>query len=40
MEEDGAEEGGGCKPGMELEEGGGGPVGGRTVLKGFEEKGG
>lgn len=34
MEEDGAEEDGGCKPGIEFDEGGGGPVGGRTVLKG------
>jgi len=34
MEEDGAEEDGGCKPGIEFDEDGGGPVGGRTVLKG------
>lgn len=32
-EEDGVEDGG-CKPGIEFDEGGGGPVGGRTVLKG------
>lgn len=40
MEEDGAEEDGGCKPGIEFDGGGGGPVGGRTVLKGWDEKGG
>lgn len=44
MEEDGAEDeedgGGGCKPGIEFDEEGGGPLGGRTVLKGCEEKGG
>lgn len=34
MEEDGAEEDGGCMPGIEFDEDGGGPVGGRTVLKG------
>lgn len=34
MEEDGVEEDGGCKPGIEFDEDGGGPVGGRTVLKG------
>lgn len=39
MEEDGAEEDGGCKPGIEFEEDGGGPVGGRTVLKGCDENG-
>lgn len=33
IEEDGAEEDGGCKPGM-FDVDGGGPVGGRTVLKG------
>lgn len=32
MEEDGAEEGGGCKPGIEFDDEDG-PVGGRTVLK-------
>lgn len=39
MEEDGVEEDGGCKPGIEFEEDGGGPVGGRTVLNGCDEKG-
>lgn len=34
MEEDGVEEFGGCKPGIEFDDDGGGPVGGRTVLKG------
>lgn len=34
MEEDGAEEDGGCMPGIQFDEDGGGPVGGRTVLKG------
>lgn len=34
MEEDGVEEDGGCMPGIEFDEDGGGPVGGRTVLKG------
>lgn len=43
MEEDGAEDEGGCRAGMDADEGaggggggggGGGPVGGRTVLKG------
>ena len=35
MEEDAAEEdGGGGIPGIEFDEDGGGPVGGRTVLKG------
>lgn len=38
MEEDGAEEGG-CKPGIEFDDDGGGAVGGRTVLKGWDEKG-
>lgn len=33
-EEDGAEEGGGGKPGMAFEEDGGGPEAGRTALKG------
>lgn len=34
MEEDGAEEDGGCIPGIVFDEEEGGPVGGRTVLKG------
>lgn len=34
MEEDGAEDEGGCKPGIEFDDDGGGAVGGRTVLKG------
>lgn len=34
MEEDGAEEEGGCRPAMVLDEDGGGPVAGRTALKG------
>lgn len=38
MEEDGAEDDdGGCKLGIEFDEDGGGPFGGRTVLKGCEE---
>lgn len=40
MEEDGAEEDGGCKPGIEFDDDEGGPVGGRTVLKGWDENGG
>lgn len=34
MEVVGAVEDGGCMPGIEFDEDGGGPVGGRTVLKG------
>lgn len=34
MEAGGPEEDGGCMPGIEFDEDGGGPVGGRTVLKG------
>lgn len=34
MEEDAAAEEGGCMPGMVFDEDGGGPVAGRTVLKG------
>lgn len=34
MEADGAEEHGGCMPGIVFDEDGGGTVGGRTVLKG------
>lgn len=40
IEEGGAEDGEGCRPGMAPTEGGGGPLGGRTVLKGWEENGG
>lgn len=40
MEEGGAEEDGGWMPGIEFDEHGGGPVGGRTVLKGWDENGG
>lgn len=34
MEEDEAEDDGGCMPGIVFDEDGGGPVGGRTALKG------
>lgn len=40
MEEGGAEDDGGWRLGMTPAEGGGGPLGGRTVLKGWEEKDG
>lgn len=36
--EEGAEEEGGCMPGIEFDEVGGGPDGGRTVLKGCDVK--